>query len=93
MSVVREWRCQTPPGRFLKVNDETQLWDDVGDDGARIKCKLKCDTILLCYCESYLLNFPDLLFIIGSQALRERKATKLQLKDCKNPFDHITQQI
>ncbi len=90
MSVVREWRSQTPPGRFLKVNDETSLWDDVGDDGARIKCKLKYGPSA-CYCEPFLTNctYLTLLFSLGSQALRERKATKLQLKDGKTPSGPI----
>ncbi|KAL9182340.1 hypothetical protein ACHAXT_012992 [Thalassiosira profunda] len=42
---VNAWRSQNPPGRFLKQNEETRLWNDVGDDramhlaGIRIKRK------------------------------------------------------
>ena len=38
MEVVRIWRDQSPPGRFLRKDDETGLWDDIGDDDARLKC-------------------------------------------------------
>lgn len=39
MQRVKDWRTQQdPPGRFLKLNEETGLWDDVGDDDARVKC-------------------------------------------------------
>ena len=27
-----------PPGRFLKLNEDTGLWDDIGDEAARVKC-------------------------------------------------------
>ncbi|CAB9513442.1 expressed unknown protein [Seminavis robusta] len=36
-SLVKKWRDQTPPGRFLKLNPATDLWDDVGKK-ARGKC-------------------------------------------------------
>ena len=38
MEVVRIWRDLSPPGRFLRKDDETGLWDDIGDEDARIKC-------------------------------------------------------
>ena len=38
MEVVRIWRDLSPPGRFLRKNEEKGLWDDIGDDDARIKC-------------------------------------------------------
>mmetsp|Transcript_27953 Transcript_27953/g.65738 ORF Transcript_27953/g.65738 Transcript_27953/m.65738 type:complete len:730 (+) Transcript_27953:259-2448(+) len=37
LEIIREWRGQLPPGRFLKHNDKTGLWDDVGDKKAREK--------------------------------------------------------
>ena len=37
VKIVKDWRAQDPPGRFLKINEETQLWDDVGDEKARAK--------------------------------------------------------
>lgn len=37
MEVVRNWRNQDPPGRFLKKDDKTGLWQDVGDQKAREK--------------------------------------------------------
>ena len=37
MDIITEWRGQDPPGRFLKQNDITKLWDDVGDKKAREK--------------------------------------------------------
>ena len=37
LEIIREWRGQWPPGRFLKHNDKTGLWDDVGDKKAREK--------------------------------------------------------
>jgi hypothetical protein len=37
MEIVRVWRTQCPLGRFLKLNEQTRLWDDVGDEEARIK--------------------------------------------------------
>ena len=38
MEVVSTWRDQSPPGRFIRKNEETGLWDDIGDEDARIKC-------------------------------------------------------
>jgi hypothetical protein len=35
--VIKEVRGQDPPGRFLKRNKETGLWDDIGDIQARKK--------------------------------------------------------
>lgn len=52
MEIVVIWRALRPPGRFLKLNNDTGLWDDIGDEDGRIKC---------------------------SQALRERKVSKLRL--------------
>jgi len=37
LEIVRLWRAQSPPGRFLKQNEETGLWDDVGDKKAKEK--------------------------------------------------------
>jgi hypothetical protein len=37
LEIIREWRGQWPPGRFLKHNDKTGSWDDVGDKKAREK--------------------------------------------------------
>jgi hypothetical protein len=37
LDIIREWRSQDPPGRFLKVDDKTGLWNDVGDKKAREK--------------------------------------------------------
>jgi len=36
-SLVAEIRQQVPPGRFLQKNDETGLWDDIGDLKAQEK--------------------------------------------------------
>jgi hypothetical protein len=37
LDIIRVWRAQDPPGRFLKVDDKTGLWNDVGDKKAREK--------------------------------------------------------
>lgn len=37
LNIIKEWRAQDPPGRFLKVDDRTGLWNDVGDKKAREK--------------------------------------------------------
>ena len=37
LKIVREWRAQSPPGRFLKLNKKTGRWHDVGDEKARGK--------------------------------------------------------
>lgn len=40
MAFIQEWRtgqAQGPPGRFLKFNPSTALWEDVGDRRAREK--------------------------------------------------------
>lgn len=37
MDIINEWRALDPPGRFLKQNEVTKLWDDVGDKKAREK--------------------------------------------------------
>ena len=37
MEIINEWRSMDPPGRFLKQDDKTKLWSDVGDRKAREK--------------------------------------------------------
>lgn len=37
LNIIKEWRSQDPPGRFLKVDERTGLWNDVGDKKAREK--------------------------------------------------------
>lgn len=37
LGIIREWRGQDPPGRFLKLDEKTGLWCDVGDKKAREK--------------------------------------------------------
>ena len=41
--ILSTWRGQTPPGRFLKLDSETNLWHDIGAKRARekISCMLK----------------------------------------------------
>lgn len=37
LEIIRFWRGQVPPGRFLKLDEKTGLWNDVGDKKAREK--------------------------------------------------------
>jgi len=37
LEILREWRAQLPPGRFLKLDPKTSLWNDVGEKKAREK--------------------------------------------------------
>lgn len=37
LDIIAQWRKQKPPGRFLKFDDKTELWNDVGDKKAREK--------------------------------------------------------
>lgn len=37
LGIIRDWRGQDPPGRFLKLDEKTGLWFDVGDKKAREK--------------------------------------------------------
>ena len=37
LEIIREWRGQDPPGRFLKMDEKTGMWFDVGDKKAREK--------------------------------------------------------
>lgn len=37
LEIIKEWRSQKPPGRFLKLDELTGLWHDVGDKKAREK--------------------------------------------------------
>jgi hypothetical protein len=37
LEIIRVWRGQDPPGRFLKMDEQTGLWHDVGDKKAREK--------------------------------------------------------
>ncbi|KAL3945118.1 MAG: hypothetical protein SGBAC_000786 [Bacillariaceae sp.] len=37
LEIIRLWRGQVPPGRFLKLDEKTGLWNDVGDKKAREK--------------------------------------------------------
>jgi hypothetical protein len=37
MEIINEWRSMNPPGRFLKQDEVTKLWEDVGDRKAREK--------------------------------------------------------
>jgi hypothetical protein len=35
--ILPKWRQQDPPGRFLKCDENTRLWHDIGDKKARKK--------------------------------------------------------
>jgi hypothetical protein len=37
LEIIKYWRGQDPPGRFLKLDEKTGLWHDVGDKKAREK--------------------------------------------------------
>mmetsp|Transcript_34775 Transcript_34775/g.46139 ORF Transcript_34775/g.46139 Transcript_34775/m.46139 type:complete len:935 (-) Transcript_34775:537-3341(-) len=37
LGIIKMWREQDPPGRFLKHDEKTGLWNDVGDKKAREK--------------------------------------------------------
>ncbi|GAX12184.1 hypothetical protein FisN_1Hh110 [Fistulifera solaris] len=37
LDIIRIWRNQDPPGRFLKFDEKTKKWNDVGDKKAREK--------------------------------------------------------
>jgi hypothetical protein len=37
LDIIRVWRNQDPPGRFLKFDEKTKKWNDVGDKKAREK--------------------------------------------------------
>ena len=37
LEIIKEWREQKPPGRFLKIDESTGMWYDVGDKKAREK--------------------------------------------------------
>lgn len=37
LEIIRLWRSQIPSGRFLKLDEKTGLWNDVGDKKAREK--------------------------------------------------------
>jgi hypothetical protein len=37
IEIIRSWRGQDPPGRFLKLDEKTGMWFDVGDKKAREK--------------------------------------------------------
>mmetsp|Transcript_26091 Transcript_26091/g.61972 ORF Transcript_26091/g.61972 Transcript_26091/m.61972 type:complete len:808 (+) Transcript_26091:275-2698(+) len=37
LEIIKIWRSQLPPGRFLKIDEKTGLWHDVGDKKAREK--------------------------------------------------------
>lgn len=37
LEIIKTWRSQKPPGRFLKLEESTSLWHDVGDKKAREK--------------------------------------------------------
>ena len=38
MKIVMDWRALNPPGRFIKLNKATGLYDDIGDAAAKEKC-------------------------------------------------------
>jgi len=37
LDIIRQWRGQRPPGRFLKFDEKKEAWIDVGDKKAREK--------------------------------------------------------
>ena len=37
LNIVKKWREQSPPGRFLKLDEKKGTWSDVGDKKAREK--------------------------------------------------------
>ena len=40
LEIVNEWRSLNPPGRFLKQDEATKLWNDVGEKKAQEKVSL-----------------------------------------------------
>ncbi|KAL9182339.1 hypothetical protein ACHAXT_012991 [Thalassiosira profunda] len=44
--LVKEWRDQVPPGRFLQQNADTGLWDDIGQEKAVKKVSTRLWTAL-----------------------------------------------
>ena len=42
LEIIKVWRNQEPPGRFLKLDEKTGLWNDVGDKKAREKTSQVC---------------------------------------------------
>ena len=38
MKIVTDWRALNPPGRFIKLNKATGLYEDIGDAAAKEKC-------------------------------------------------------
>lgn len=37
LEIIKYWRSQEPPGRFLKLDEKSGMWHDVGDKKAREK--------------------------------------------------------
>ena len=38
LDIIKQWRGQDPPGRFLKIDDRSGLWNDVGDKKVCLLC-------------------------------------------------------
>jgi len=67
MEVINEWRVLNPMGRFLKQNQETKLWYDVGDRKAREKTSQALREKI-----SYLVDDSDKSEGIGGNAAGEQ---------------------
>jgi hypothetical protein len=69
LSIIKIWRGQKPPGRFLKMDDKTGLWNDVGDKKAREKTsqalREKAPEIRkgMCYCLFVVIIVPPLFVV------------------------------
>ena len=55
LEIIKIWRSQLPPGRFLKIDEKTGLWHDVGDKKARektsqVRLRLLCRHSVAVHC-------------------------------------------
>ena len=71
--IVIKWRALDPPGRFLKKNETTGLWDDIGDAQAYKKCATK-------------LAEKD---TVQETESKKRKAAEVEPVSIKKPMDSV----
>jgi hypothetical protein len=72
LGIIREWRGQDPPGRFLKLDEKTGLWFDVGD-------KKVCSASIFCKkaTSCFLIRKQSFSYFILSNERQERRQVKV----------------
>lgn len=95
LEIINQWRNQSPPGRFLKLDYTTSMWNDVGDKKAREKTSqaLREKAPLLRKQQEELLKEKTDFFSSNTKISDERKNTRFQLPSPQSSPSIVNQSV